>query len=418
MFSKYSVFTLLMLVLFLPPRYNSIAQINKYGFEINDDKRKIIIPFETYSNLIVVDVLFQGVIPLKFIVDTGVTNTVLIDKIYSDVLDIQPDRKISLIGAAGGKEVEAYIVNSVSIFLKGMDGNNIPLLVLKEDYLKLEETLGVKIHGILGYDLFHKFIVKIDYKNENLTFYDPLKFKRKLFWYSSIDLNVENSKAYIYAPVLLEDSVRVLSKLLIDTGASQGLMLHQNSSKNIKIPDKNVRDILGAGIAGTIEGHVGRVKNIQLGPYVLEDVISRFPDTGTYNDVIEITGRHGAIGGEILKRFHLFFDYRNEKLYFKKNSVFKKDFDYDMSGMRVIAKGEIFLSPYYEIEAVRENTPAYDAGIRPKDIIISLNGVNSKDLTLSEINRILSKKAGKKIKLKVKRNDEVVMTSFHLKEFI
>ena len=147
----------------------SIAQIKteplRFGFEIEDNKKSVSIPFELINNLMVVDVLFQGVVPLKFIIDTGVTNTVLIEKLYADVLEIEPDRKMSLVGAAGGKEVEAFIVNSISINLKGIKGSQIPLLILAEDYLKLEESMGIKVHGILGYDLFKNFVVKIDYIN-------------------------------------------------------------------------------------------------------------------------------------------------------------------------------------------------------------------------------------------------------------
>lgn len=418
MIKRFYLCTLLAALLFLSERYNAIGQTRKFGFEIRDGNRKAVIPFDIHSNLIVVDVLFQGVIPLKFIVDTGVTNTVLIDKVYSDILDIVPDRKISLIGAAGGNEVEAYIVNSVSINIMEILGNNIPLLVLKEDYLKLQETLGVKIHGILGYDLFKNFVVKIDYANELLSFYDPMQFNRNLRWYSTLEMDVENTKPYVTVPIVLKDSSEIQAKLLIDTGASHSMMLHQNSSRNIHIPEKNIRDILGAGIAGTIEGHVGRIENLSIGKYSLDEVICNFPDSGTYNDVIKNTGRVGTLGGGILKRFKVFFDYENEKLYYKKSRNFKEPFEYDKSGLTIVAKGEIFLEPYYEIEEVRKGTPAYNAGIRSKDILLSLNNAKSKNLNLDMINNILSKKAGKKIKVKVKRNDTVIETEFFLEEFI
>ena len=35
-------------------------------------------------------------------------------------------------------------------------------------------------------------------------------------------------------------------------------------------------------------------------------------------------GRNGSIGSEILKRFNLFFDYTNKKLYLKKNGFFRE----------------------------------------------------------------------------------------------
>lgn len=414
---KYSIILLILISSFFN-LYNSNAQTLRFGFEITDNKRKVNIPFKIYSNLIVVDVLFEGVIPLKFIVDTGVTNTVLIDKLYSDILDIVPDRKISLIGAAGGKEVEAYIVNSVSVQLQGIQGENLPLLVLKEDYLKLQETIGIKIHGILGYDLFRNFIVKVNYAAEMLTFYDPYQFNRSLNWFNQMDMVVESSKPYIQIPVTMSDSSRVLSKLLIDTGASNSFMLHADSDDKINIPKKSLRDNLGAGIAGSIEGYVGRLNQIEMGDYKLEDVISTFPDKGTYNDVIEATGRQGTVGGGILKRFKLFFDYGNEKLYYRKNKYFKESFDYDMSGLNVIAKGEMFLEPYYEIESVREGTPAAKVDLRPKDILISLNGNKGSNLSLSYINKTLSKKEGKKIKIRVKRNDKYIDVEFFLKELI
>ncbi len=418
MLKKWYLFIFL-LVTYLFSFINSVnAQTLRFGFEITDNQRKVNIPFKIYSNLIVVDVLFEGVIPLKFIVDTGVSNTVLIDKLYSDILDIVPDRKISLIGAAGGKEVEAYIVNSVNVQLQGIAGDNIPLLVLKEDYLKLQETIGIKIHGILGYDLFRNFIVKVNYAAGMLTFYDPDKFQRNLSWFNSMEMVVENSKPYIQLPVTMSDSSRVKAKLLIDTGASHSFMLHTNSDPDIAIPEKSLRDHLGAGIAGNIEGYVGRLSHIEIGDYLLEHVISTFPDKGTYNDVIEATGRQGTVGGGILKRFKLFFDYGNEKLYYRKNKFFRESFDYDMSGIDVIAKGEIFLEPYYEIESVKDNTPAAKVGLKPKDILISLNGNKGSNLSLSYINRTLSKKEGKKIRMKVKRNDQYIDVEFYLMELI
>jgi hypothetical protein len=390
----------------------------KFGFEINDNKKTTIIPFDINSNLIIVDVLFEGVIPLKFIVDTGVTNTVLIDKTYSDILNIKPDRKLTLVGAAGIKEVEAYIVNGISIKVGKITGNNIPLLILKEDYLNLQENLGIKIHGILGYDFFKNFIVRLDYINEEMKFYQPDFFKRSLIFYEPIDMKIEESKPYIYQNLKLNDSTEILGKLMIDTGASHPLMLHKNSSAFIQLPERNVRDVLGAGIAGNIEGHAARIPQLSMNKYILEEVVTNYPDSGAYEDIIINTDRNGTIGGGVLKHFKLFFDYGNEKLYLRRNSFKKIEFKHDMSGMTVVAKGEYYLEPYYEIDKVRENTPAYEAGLRKGDIIISLNGSSGKTLGLGYINKILRTKEGKKIKVKVKRGEAILSVNFYLEAFI
>lgn len=418
MIKKYIIYAFLTLLL-LPAEFIKVSAQNlKFGFEINDNKKTTTIPFELNSNLIIVNVLFEGVIPLKFIVDTGVTNTVLIDKTYSDILNIIPDRKLILVGAAGIKEVEAFIANRTSIKVGKITGNNIPLLILKEDYLNLQKNLGIKIHGILGYDFFRNFIVSVDYKNRVLKFYHSEFFKRPLIFYRSINMKIEQSKPYIFQEIKLTDSTKILSKLMIDTGASHSLMLHKNSSEYIQLPEKNVRDILGAGIAGTIEGHAARIPQLSIDKYILEDIITSYPDSGVYQDIIKNTGRNGTVGGGALKHFKVFFDYGNEKLYLRRNSIFKPKFKHDMSGLTIIAKGEYYLEPYYEIEKVRENTPAYEAGLRKADKIISLNGNSGKDLSLELINKKLSKKEGKKIKMRVKRGQQTLSFTFYLKAFI
>lgn len=418
MYNQYIRYTLIVLTLLITECNKVFSQSIKFGFEIIENKKSTVIPFETYSNLIVVDVLFQGVIPLKFIVDTGVTNTVLVDKIYSDILNIEPDRKLTLIGAAGIKEVEAYIVNSVSINVGEVRGHNIPLLILKEDYLKLEENLGIKIHGILGYDFLKNFVAKIDYSTETIKLYNVNKFNRRLFLYRKMDMFIESSKPYIAQTITFQDSSRINAKFMIDTGASHDMMLHLNSAAEISLPEKNIRDILGAGIAGNIEGHVARIPSIQIADYVLEEVVANYPDSGAYHDVIKRTGRNGTIGGGLMKHFTFYLDYNNEKLYIRKSKFFKQKFDYDMSGISVIAKGEYFLEPYYLINKVREGSPAALAGVKEKDILIQLNGISGKDLNLNYINKTLSKKEDKKIRLRVKRENETLNFEFKLKSFI
>ena len=146
---------------------------------------------------------------------------------------------------------------------------------------------------------FKNFVVKVDYKNEIMKFYRPENFKRPLIFYKSITMKIEQSKPYIFQNLQLNDTTEILSKLMIDTGASDPLMLHKNSSDYIQLPEKNVRDILGAGIAGSIEGHAARIPRLQLDKYKLEDVVANYPDSGAYEYIIKSTGRNGTIGGGV-----------------------------------------------------------------------------------------------------------------------
>ncbi len=134
------------------------------GFKILDKEKRVRIPFEMYNNLIVVPVILNNQLPLKFILDTGVRTTILTEKAFSDILNLSYSRKytISGVGANASEGIEAYITNGVSLTLPGIKGKGHAMLVLEKDYLELRNYLGTDVHGVLGYEIFSRFVVKVD----------------------------------------------------------------------------------------------------------------------------------------------------------------------------------------------------------------------------------------------------------------
>ena len=47
--------------------------------------------------------------------------------------------------------------------------------------------------------------------------------------------------------------------------------------------------------------------------------------------------RNGSVGGEVLKRFNMVFDYPNNKLHLK-NANFKNPFQYNLAGIELAAQ--------------------------------------------------------------------------------
>ncbi|MCI0750921.1 MAG: retropepsin-like domain-containing protein, partial [Flammeovirgaceae bacterium] len=128
----------------------SFAQV--LGFSLADEKKRVVIPVEIYNNLIVVPVVLNNVLPLKFIVDTGVRTAILTEKTFSDILNLSYSRRYSISGPGGEKIVDAYVANNVSLELPGVHGVGHAVLVLEDDYLELKNYLGTEVHGILGYE--------------------------------------------------------------------------------------------------------------------------------------------------------------------------------------------------------------------------------------------------------------------------
>jgi len=404
------------LALFLLPL---LAGGQNLGFAITEGHTKIKIPIEVYNNLIIVPVVLNGKLPLKFILDTGVRTTILTEKAFSDFLHLVYARKYTISGPGGVKLIDAYITNNVSIDMPGVHGEGHAMLVLDQDYLELRNYLGTDVHGILGYELFSRFVVEIDYENKSLTLMLPERFKSHRKKFEELSIKVQDTKPYFVTTVQMNDSTSLQAKLLIDTGASHGLLLDPQSDTAIKVPDKYLTSIIGRGLGGVIEGKIGRIKGIRLGKYQLNGVIVNFPDPNSYSDTLKndrTIPRHGSMGGEILSRFTVIFDFPHEKVYFRKNGIFKNEFHYNVSGLTIKAVG-IFLREY-EITNVRMNTTAQLADIQVGDKILSINNESSSELNLDKLDDILNSKPGKKVVLEIERHGKKIKREFFLKNQI
>jgi len=394
---------------------NSIGQ--QLGFVIADGKKRVEIPIQIQNNLVVVPLILNDVLPLKFIVDTGVRTAILTQKAFSDILDLPYSRKYSVSGPGGEKIIDAYVANNVSLSLPGVTGKGHALLVLEEDYLELRNYLGTDVHGILGYELFSRFIVKIDYNKQTMTLSLPEKFHPgKKF--EEIPMLVEDTKPFILTSINLTPTNSMTVKLLMDTGASHGLMLEPSSDERIVVPTNTVSTVIGRGLGGIITGKTGRIESLKLGNYTLENVLANFPDPNSYMDTLKssITFRHGTVGGEILSRFTVIFNFPQGKLYLKKNSEFKKKFYMNLSGIDVKAKGAGL--DIFEVSEVRSLSAADKCGILKGDILLSVNGMPTKTLHLNEINALLNTKPGKKIFLVIERNSVRYKLEFKLESQI
>jgi hypothetical protein len=399
---------------FLP--YSVWAQT--LGFSITGGRSKVQIPIEVYNNLAVVPIILNGKIPLKFILDTGVRNSILTEKSYTDILNLRYTRKYSIGGIGGEKYVEAYITNNVSFDMPGVHGEGHSLLVLDKDYLELRNYLGTDVHGVLGYELFSRFIVQIDYERKILTIMLPEKFRKKRK-FKELPITVEDTKPYLHATVQIRDTTRIPVKLLVDSGASHGLILESDSTQHIIAPPSNVKSIIGRGLGGVIMGKIARIQSIEVNEFGINNVIANFPDEDSYNDTLKmsrVVKRNGAIGGEILTRFSVIFDFPHEKLYLRKGPSFNKKFYYNLSGITVKAKGARLKK--YEVTDVRENSAGAKAGILVGDNILSVNGIPSNTLNLSNLNAIFNERPKKRLRLEIERGAQVMKIEFRLADQI
>ncbi|HTH58453.1 MAG TPA: aspartyl protease family protein [Cyclobacteriaceae bacterium] len=399
-----------LLVIFSLIYYTATAQL---GFTLADGASKVQIPIEVHNNLVVVPVIVNNQLPLKFIVDTGVRTTILTQKVFSDILHLAYTKKYVIAAPGGTNTVNAYITNNVTLDLPGVHGRGHAMLVLETDYLELRNTLGSDVHGILGYELFSRFVVKIDYDTKILTLMTPNKFKpRKRF--TRLPITVEDTKPYYVAEVKINDTSSVSAKLMVDTGASHGLFLDTESNDKIIVPEKNITCVIGRGLGGLITGRTARIKSLRVGKYEVTDMIANFPDPQAVKDTLRSgrVYRNGSLGGEVLSRFQVVFDFPREKIYLKARPAFRKKPYYNMSGLTVKADGPRLRE--FEVTEVRTNSAGEQAGIQVGDRIIAINHNQTNSMDLSQVNNYFNSKPGRKITMSLKRNNQTIEKTFRL----
>jgi predicted aspartyl protease len=393
-----------------------IVSAQFFGYKLMYSKKRVSMPIESYNNLVVIPIMLNGVVPLNMVVDTGVRSTIITEKLITDIIRLPYVRKITVNGPGDYIILVAYVINNVDIVMEGAIGSDQSILVLEEDYLNLRNHLGTEVHGMMGYDLFNRFIVGFDYSRNIMTLYEPEYFKPPRR-YAELPLSIEDTKPYIFAKLQINDTTIVYAKLMVDSGASHALMLNPDSHENIIIPEANMETRIGIGLGGPISGKISVIDGLKFDKFEFENVVTSFPDPDSYPDTIGLVYRNGTIGGELLSRFKVIFDYFNKKIYFRKNpAVYKKKFGYNMSGITVIAEGEDL--NIYKISDIKKDSPAERADLRINDTIASINGISDEKLKLGDLYRIFNYKDGKKVKMYIRRNGEFLRKTFKLEDML
>lgn len=392
------------------------TQAQQIGFDFPPGEHKVVIPFERYNNLMVIPVTINHSLTLKFIFDTGVQYPILTEKMFGDYLGLNYTRNITIQGPGEADSIKAKVAQRVTLTLPGgiESGINQSLLVLEHDYLNLRNNLGTDVFGVLGYDIFSRFVVEINYDDNYIVLHEPRKFRARSS-YRKIPLKVVNTKPYVELKIMKTEKEGRKMHLMVDTGASHAVLL-DNPEDDSLIPDQNITSVIGRGLGGDINGYLGRMASIKMGKFEFEGPIASFPIEGDYGAGIKRGSRNGTIGGELLSRFNVAFDYLGGYLYLRKGKAFHNGFEHDMSGMNITATGPKL--DQLKINNVREDSPAYNAGLRAGDYIESINGYSLNSLKFSDFTSLLRNRPGKKITVKYVRDGESLKTTFKLERYI
>ncbi len=426
-----------------------VTLFGQSGFQFENNKDKIAIPFQLINNLVFIPLEVNGV-PLNFLLDSGVDETILLSLDDKEEVSFHSVQKIKLKGLGSNEPIEGLKSSNNILSYKGLVDRHHDVFIVLDQSFNFSSHIGIPVNGIIGYNFFKDNIVEVNYDKKKVFVYkDTKKIRKKMLKRSASSIMIERNKPYLISDVAIANE-QVPSKLLIDIGNSDALWLFENKEKKINMPNIKFEDYLGKGFSGDINGFRSKIGSVKINSFTFENPIVAFPDSISIKSVNKVVDRVGSLGGEILKRFNIIFDYSNNKIYFSKSHYFNDPFLYNMSGIELQNDGmqwvqetvnlqtvnldnsydgngnkaqndfklKFTLKPIFSIASVRKNSPAEASGLQVGDLIVSINNVEAYRYTLQSINNLLKSEEGKWLYFEVERNGKLLKCKFQLKSIL
>jgi len=282
------------------------------------------------------------------------------------------------------------------------------LIVIPLD--KLGEIEGQPMPGMVGYETFRRFVTRIDYGARTLTLIDPKHFNPKVagtpIKFTFNDSNVEVMGTFEGLP----------AKFDLDTGARTELTLTKPFAEKNGVRashPKGVDAVDGWGVGGPSTGYVTRGKTMTLGPIAIDGVVTTLAnqDKGAFSG----NDYSGNVGGGILKRFVITFDYDHQMMYLKPLPAPVADTGtFDRAGMWMNVDDAGF-----KIVDVTKGGPAEEAGVKTGDVLTKVDGTPAVNIHLYDLRqRLRNDPPGTVVNFDIKRGTKSQTVNVTLRDLI
>ena len=260
---------------------------------------------------------------------------------------------------------------------------------------------ALECDGLLGFDLFNRFVTTLDYASKTVTFSPPGTRPGG----TPVPLRINNSLPEIEASI---DGIRGWFRL--DTGAGDALTLFAPFVEKNKLREKypnRIETIVGRGVGGLLKGDMTRMESFTLGGYTIEKLpvdLSRQTGGAFFDESVA-----GNVGSTLLKRFVVTFDYSGNRLFLTRGPLFRAPFELNRSGLSLDFEGG-----KVSVVAVIPKSPGDEVGLKEGDMVTALDGRPIAEFKPGTVRAALRRKPGSTLKLSVQSAEaaprEVLLT--------
>lgn len=216
-----------------------------------------------------------------------------------------------VVHGAGSGEVPVQFIDSVTIELPGLQVKNCKFK--STDLSSVSEQFGRAENGFLGYDFLSHYVVAVDYAGGKMTIYEPPSFQYRGHG-ETLPVTFRHNWPYVHGVIKVNGFAAQEREFLVDSGSGDAVddpAIRQSSG-----PLRRIKT--GVGLGTPTEGVLGRAEYVQLGRYRLEGPITSCCSANP-DDL-------SKIGGEVLRRFTVIFDYPHQRIVLEPNGHFAEPF--------------------------------------------------------------------------------------------
>jgi len=189
----------------------------------------------------------------------------------------------------------------------------------------------------------------------------------------------------------------------VDTGSSRALILRSRFVEEHKLRErypKRLSLVTGVGLLGQMNGEIARLQTLRLGDYTVTNVFAEFETkANTWPGDFA-----GFVGAQILSKFNLTFDIAGRRLWIEPNANYTMESPPPASvrsGLVCLPKGTNWIA-----QDLIAGSPAAEAGVRPGDHLLEINGVSVQSLKPGEIKLAFRAEPGTRVRLRLQAGRE------------
>jgi hypothetical protein len=374
------------------------------GGHIEGDLKSVTVPFRLLNNHVYVEATINGKGPYTFIVDTG-GHTLLSPRVASEA-------GLNVVGAgatsgAGEKTETTGFARYREIALGPVRLTDQPAFITNIYDRSIE---GIPVDGMVGFELFARFAVELDYGAKTMKISD----------FSVFDPGGAGTavpfKFYDHLPAVRGYIDDLPARFDIDSGSRSELDITSPFVAHHRLREHyrpGISAITGWGVGGAARSYVVRIPSLTLGSVKVPSVVAGLSEAkaGSFSD----PNYEGNIGSGLLKRFVVSFDYNRKTMYLKPLKPQPADAGaFDRSGLWINACDAGFL-----VENVAPGGPAEQAGVLKGDMVTAINGKAARPEELSDARTLLrSLPAGTTVELSILRAGKPQIVRLQLRDLI